>query len=289
MINMYDFITSNASYFDQMKFDEEGDVFIDYLCPITDDKSRVWSHKNCLMYVMQGVKEYASLEHYHKSKEGEVLFIRKGGYILWQHFDKPYRALIFMFGDDAIRNLLMEFPTLLKTGKANKTFLNESEIVLLETPEIIKSIFLSCLVYVQDPVDESHASIALKFKELLINLLRKKEDNDFYNYLSWLSLDEEAAFIKLMQDNCHLNFTTAELARTAGMSLSTFKRTFTKYFDQAPGKWLQDQRIIRAKSMLGNPQFQISDIAFELGYNDVSTFSKAFKGKTGKSPSAYRH
>jgi AraC-like DNA-binding protein len=288
MINMYDFITSNASYFDQLKFGREGDIFIDYLCPITDTKSRIWSHKNCLMYVMQGVKEYASLAHYHKPREGEVLFIRKGGYILFQHFEKPYRALIFMFDDDAVRNLVLEYPELLKKEQHTRNaFLNESEILTLGSSAFIESIFLSCLMYVQDPAEKSPISLELKFKELLVNLLRKREDNAFYLHLSWLTLDDEVSFIKLMKDNSHLNFTSEELARAAGMTLSTFKRTFKKYFKLPPGKWLYEQRIARAKHMLKSPNTTISDIAFELGYNDVAAFSKAFKGKTGMRPGEF--
>lgn len=288
MINMYDFITANASNFDQLKFGKYNDIFIDYLCPLTDAKSRVWTHKNCLMYVMQGVKEYASLEHYHKSQEGEVLFISKGGYILFQHFEKPYRALIFMFNDDAIRDLVLEYPDLLRTEQhARNAFLHESEILPLESNAFIESIFLSSLMYVQDPAEESPISLELKFKELLINLLRKREDNAFYRYLSWLSLDDEVSFIKLMKDNSHLNFTSEELARAAGMSLSSFKRNFKKYFGLPPGKWLHQQRIARAKKMLKNQVRNISDIAFELGYNDAASFSKAFKGAIGMSPSEF--
>lgn len=285
---MYDFITTNASYFDQLKFGKEGDVFIDYLCPITDKKSRVWTHKNCLMYVMQGVKEYASLEHYHKSQEGEVLFFRKGGYILFQHFEKPYRALIFMFGDEAVQNLLLEYPHLLIIEQGTKNiFLNESEILALESSEFINSIFLSSLMYAQQPTEESHVSLELKFKELLVNLLRKKEDNAFYLYLSWISHEKDIPFIKLMKENSHLNFTIEELAKTANMSLSSFKRFFKKQFGLSPGRWLHEQRIARAKSMLKDHHKSISDVAFELGYSDAAAFSKAFKADTGYSPSYF--
>jgi AraC-like DNA-binding protein len=100
-------------------------------------------------------------------------------------------------------------------------------------------------------------------------------------------MDDQAPFIKLMKENSHLNFTSEELAKTAGMSLSTFKREFKKQFGISPGKWLREQRLYRAKIMLKNPDKNISDIAFELGYNDVAAFSKAFKSETGYSPSEF--
>lgn len=288
MINMYDFITANASYFDQLKFGKRGDIFIDYLCPITGKKLQVWTHKNCLMYVMQGVKEYTSLEHYHRSKEGEVLFFRKGGYLLTQHFEKPYRALIFMFDDEAIKSLLIEYPDLLTIDPASKTtFLHASKILPLESPDMIKSLFSSALMYISEPAAENQFALELKFKELMVNLLRKKENNDFYLYLSWIVHEKDIPFMKLMRENSHLNFTVEELAKTANMSVSSFKRFFKKQFGLPPGQWLREQRIARAKSMLNDQSKSISDIAFELGYSDVAAFSKAFKADTGYSPSYF--
>ncbi|HEX5553750.1 MAG TPA: AraC family transcriptional regulator [Chitinophagaceae bacterium] len=285
MTNIYDFITTNASYFNQLKFGREDDLFIDYLCPIKETKARVWSHKNCLMYIMQGAKGYGSLHQHHESLPGEVLFIRKGGYILFQRFKEPYRALIFMFSDHAVQSLLKEYPGLLRLDNQSAAgFMDQPEVLLLESSSYVASIFLTAHQYLKQPGAESHISLEFKFKELLVNLLRKKEPNAFYLYLSWLSLDHQAPFIKLMKENSHLNFTAEELARTAGMSLSTFKRNFKKQFAISPGKWLREQRIVRARDMLGNPTKTISDIAFELGYSDVAAFSKAFKSATGYPP-----
>ena len=285
---MYDFIVANSSYFDQLKFGRQDDLFIDYICPIKEMKTRVWSHKNCLMYVVQGAKGYASMDQHHESEKGEVLFIRKGGYILFQRFKEPYRALIFMFGDAAIKSLMTEYPDLLSLDDTTKTgFMDQPEVLLLESSSYVESVFLTSQHYLKQPTSESNISLELKFKELLVNLLRNKKANAFYLYLSWISMDDQAPFIKLMKENCHLNFTSEELAKTAGMSLSTFKRLFTKHFRISPGKWLREQRFYRAKIMLKNPDKNISDIAFELGYNDVAAFSKAFKSETGFSPSEF--
>lgn len=288
MLNMYDFITANASHFNQLRFGKDNDIFIDYLCPITEMKSRVWTHKNCLMYVLQGAKGYASLDLNHRSHEGEVLFIRKGGYILFQHFEEPYRALIFMFDDSAVRSLLIDYPGLLKIdSRAEKRFMDQPEVLSLESSTFVTSAFYTAHGYLNQPDAESHISIEFNFRELLVNLLRKKQGNAFHQYMSWLSLDNDLPFIKLMEENAHLNFTSQELARAAGMSLSTFKRKFKSQFGISPGRWLGERRIARAKSMLKNPAKNISDIAFELGYSDVAAFSKSFRGKTGLSPSEF--
>ena len=289
MLNMYDFITANATHFSQCTFGPEAEVFIDYHCPITDKQSRVWTHKNCLMFVVQGIKGYASADLVHASRAGEVLFIRKGGYVLFQHFEEPYRALVFMFGDGIIRAMAMQYPSLFSMDdRQQKQFMAQPEIQVLRSPPLIERLFCTAQSYLDQPDTESRIALELKFKELLVNLLRPKAGNAFCTYLSWLALSERWPFVKLMQDNAQLHFTVEELARTAGMSLSTFKRTFKKYFGVPAGHWLHQQRMTAAKRMLGQPGRQIAEVAFMLGYSDVPAFSRAFSRSTGSSPRVYR-
>lgn len=289
MINIYDFICSNSSHFAQLKFGNDEKIFIDYLCPITEEKARVWSHKNCLMYIDKGAKGYSSIDYYHKSDEQQVLFIRKGGYILNQYFEKPYRALIFMFDDLAVKELLLEYPDLLKQKVGSeKYFISKPTVLQLESSSFIQSIFITSLEYLKHPSVESKISLEIKFKELIVNLLREKDSNEFYSYLSWLHNDEKVSFIKLMYENRHFSFSSEELAKIACMSLSTFKRIFKKHFGISPGKWLRIQRIEKAKDLLKNTNKSISEIAFDLGYGDTASFSKAFKLTTKINPTDFR-
>jgi AraC family transcriptional regulator of arabinose operon len=45
----------------------------------------------------------------------------------------------------------------------------------------------------------------------------------------------------------------------------------------------------KAMRLMQNSSQSIQSIAFAVGYNDIFTFSKAFKAHTGKSPSEYRN
>ncbi len=68
------------------------------------------------------------------------------------------------------------------------------------------------------------------------------------------------------------------------MSLSTFKRHFTAEYKKAPGKWLKDKRLQKAKELLQGGDLKASDIYLDVGYNNLSNFSVAFKNKFGISP-----
>lgn len=287
MINIYDFICSNSSLFKQLKFGAD-EIFIDYLCPITEKKARVWTHKNCLIYVTSGTKGYASVDNYHESQPHQLLFARKGGLVIHQYLEKPYRALIFMFDDSAVTQLLTDYPNLISSKVTDDIDLLETPAVMeLKTSPFVESIFRSSYDYLQHPTTESRISLEFKFKELMVNLLREKDANSFYHYLYFLCKNERLAFIKLIQDNGHYNFTIEELARAANMSPSTFKRMFKKYLGASPGDWLRQRRITRAKNLLTNSDKNISDVAFELGYSDTASFSKAFKIATDLYPTDF--
>lgn len=288
MTNMYDFIVSNSSYFNQLAFDQGDKIFIDYHCPLKDPKTRVWSHKNCLLYVQQGEKGYEALRQRYDSQKGAVFFVRKGGYILHQKFDKPYHALIFMFDDSAFEDLFDEHYDWLGTQAESQGFSREMPDIL-ELPHTprMKAMFAQSLEYINQEDSGSRAALSHKFKELMVNLLRERRASSFLQYLIWVCQAKDHTFLRLINDNSHLNFTTEELARTAGMSLSTFKRCFKKHFGMAPGQWLREQRLARARIWLERSDKSIAEIAFGLGYADVSSFSRAFKAKTGHAPTAF--
>jgi len=52
--------------------------------------------------------------------------------------------------------------------------------------------------------------------------------------------------------------------------------------------YLVSQRIKAAKDMLGNSDLRVSQIAYQVGYNDIAHFNRSFKKLVGVSPKEYR-
>lgn len=288
MINIHDYIRANSSHFAQLAFGADDKVLIDYHCPLTEPKASMWCHRNCLLYVVGGSKLYTTPNSRHLSKPGELLFIRKGGVVLHQRFERPYHALIFMFDDSALRQFMSEFPDLFSGGPIPEELggVNPGVATLAFSP-LVEATLLSAVPYLKEGQATSHFALEIKFKEVLINLLHARGENSFYAHVRAVCNEGPNAFIRLMQDNGSMNFTTAELARLACMSPSSFKRTFVRCFGVAPGKWLREQRIQRAKGLLARNGPSFADIAFELGYSDAAAFSRAFKRATGMTPGRF--
>ncbi len=92
-----------------------------------------------------------------------------------------------------------------------------------------------------------------------------------------------------VQNNLHQpNLRIDELAKLLGMSARNFNRRFRHATGTTPLQYLQQQRHIEAKDLLKNSDLNIGEIAFRVGYLDVSYFSKKFKTQSGVSPKQWR-
>ena len=75
-------------------------------------------------------------------------------------------------------------------------------------------------------------------------------------------------------------------AKFTGMSLRSFTRHFTEETGLAFTEWRQRVKIYTALKLLSE-NVSVSDVAFNLGYQNVSTFIAMFKGHMGCSPTEY--
>ncbi|MFC5373383.1 cupin domain-containing protein [Brevundimonas faecalis] len=83
-------------------------------------------------------------------------------------------------------------------------------------------------------------------------------------------------------------WTTADLARTAGLSRSVFAERFTTVMGQSPGRYLAALRIQTASRMLKEKRLGAAVIAQRLGYRSTPSFSRAVKRHLGRSPGELR-
>ena len=102
--------------------------------------------------------------------------------------------------------------------------------------------------------------------------------------------DELVLQIQLwMQNNLgKTNVSLAHLAGLFGMSPRNLSRRFKEATNMTPIAYLQNQRVIAAKELLQSSSLSIKEIAYRVGYLDVSYFSKLFKQLAALTPREYR-
>lgn len=79
-----------------------------------------------------------------------------------------------------------------------------------------------------------------------------------------------------------------EAARVAGLE----EKYFSTYFHTKTGvrfkEWLTHVRIARAKEIMTRRDETITRLAFNVGFQDLRTFERAFKRHTGMTPLAFK-
>lgn len=83
-------------------------------------------------------------------------------------------------------------------------------------------------------------------------------------------------------------WTVPLLAQTAAMSRSTFAARFHALVGQTPASFVAETRIETAKRLLGEDGLSVVETAHRLGYASEAGFSRAFRRRTGVSPSRWR-
>ena len=76
-----------------------------------------------------------------------------------------------------------------------------------------------------------------------------------------------------------------ELARTAGMSVSSFHEHFKAVTGTTPLQYQKDLRLIEARGMLAGRSHGVSEAAYAVGYESPTHFSRDYSRKFGIPPS----
>ena len=82
--------------------------------------------------------------------------------------------------------------------------------------------------------------------------------------------------------------TIAELAAVACLSPTQFKKLFTAQLDLSVHQYLIRQRMEKARALLTHTDLPVQQVAEQVGYGDVSAFSRRFTRHVGLSPRQFR-
>jgi signal transduction histidine kinase/AraC-like DNA-binding protein len=138
---------------------------------------------------------------------------------------------------------------------------------------------------------EQHAAVTLQSKGIL-------SDEEIIASLNRSLFDtntlppQTSALVKQATAYIHQNFTCSisrsELADEIGINQDYLTRVFKKELGISPWDYLNRYRIYHAKENLRLTHKSIRQISYQVGFSDLSYFSRVFRRITGMSPSEYR-
>jgi two-component system, response regulator YesN len=101
--------------------------------------------------------------------------------------------------------------------------------------------------------------------------------------------NEIDAAIQYLQENYHKDLNLAVVANYVSLNYSYFSHLFKEHTGTNFVDFLKGLRIEKAKELLRNTDYKISEIAQMVGYKNGKSFTKIFGEVTGISPGEYRN
>lgn len=92
-----------------------------------------------------------------------------------------------------------------------------------------------------------------------------------------------------IRENLTQQFDETDLASIAGQSTGAFSRTFRKHTGMSLVQYVKRLRInLACQILMSDEQASITDICFEVGFNNLSNFNRQFLAEKGMPPSRFR-
>jgi AraC family transcriptional regulator len=99
---------------------------------------------------------------------------------------------------------------------------------------------------------------------------------------------QEKKVAQYIDEHLPEDLSLATLAELARLSTFHFVRAFKQSFGLPPHRYLSSLRMERAKSLLADPGMSVTQVGFNLGFSETSSFTTTFRKHTGLTPTAYR-
>lgn len=129
-------------------------------------------------------------------------------------------------------------------------------------------------------------AIISSLNEILVALLRAAEKNVIRGNSSQKRVE---AILEHMKQNFAQPYSLPDVAAEINLSERHFTNLCRKITGMSFRKYLEELRLERAKELLETTSMPATAIAFEVGYEELSTFYRAFKSRFRLSPIAYKN
>ncbi|TGN28016.1 helix-turn-helix domain-containing protein [Empedobacter tilapiae] len=241
-----------------------------------------------LLFITSGESQHLVDFNVHKIKKGDFLIIRPGQVHAFFP-SKNSDGTIIAFTED-----FLLYKSHSHFFHNNSFFLNE---LIIDEPLYLngdkREDIYSLIFMIQKELDIAYDDLQESILQnhlasLLLNLLRikrgdyplfPKKSKEFLYALQFKSLIEKSYKDQL---------TISEYAKKIGISIRNLQRISEAHFGKSPKLMVQEFLLLESKRMLLDPSLQIKEIAYELGFNEPTNFTKFFKKFEKTSPESFR-
>jgi AraC family transcriptional regulator, exoenzyme S synthesis regulatory protein ExsA len=251
----------------------------DYQSSKEIDKQQIILNQNTFSFLIEGHKEVVFDNSTLSIDRSEFLIMKSGHCLMTEKLSdiKKYRSVLLFFSNDA----LLHFIRKNVSDKNDST--DYKSVYSFKNDVFVQHYVKSLLAISMLSKDLQKKLLEVKFDEIMLYLTTTYGTRFLYS-LSEKSNDASQKLIQIVETNWMAKLTLKELAFLCNMSVSTFKRAFEKHYKESPIKWFQNKRLEYAHHLLNHAQKSSSEIYFEVGYENLSSFVQAYKLKYGITP-----
>ncbi|MBT2623710.1 AraC family transcriptional regulator [Chryseobacterium sp. ISL-6] len=243
----------------------------------------------CFLYMLEGEMQYQFDDDHVSIPTNYSLFlncISSGKQIHNSNSNSNGELVIITFHPDILKKIYeRELPLLLQQPRNAISNLSSEKI---NNDFLIQKYIEGLLFYFENPSLVSDDILILKLKEIILLLSQTRNAESIQVVLSQLFSPITYTFKQIIEANLFTQLGIGDLARKTNLSVSSFKREFTKLYNDSPANYIKAKRLEKAVELLLVSDNRITDIAFECGFNDLANFTKSFHEKYGASPTNYR-
>jgi len=190
---------------------------------------------------------------------------------------KPTKALVFELNDELIKKVSSKLTSPIK----NKT--NKNSFILDKNSFNIKEDINHIHNLTKRKSKSEAFLIDLYAQKLVYDLLQLHSVDQLLSLKVSHPLDQSINYIKShIQEPIQVN----TLSKMAGMSESNYSHLFKKTYGKSPQKFINECKLELACLLLKNNS--VTDVSYDLGYENLSYFIKLFKRKYDTTPKQYQ-
>jgi len=190
---------------------------------------------------------------------------------------QPCIAVSILFRREIVQQYYASHPIAAPTHAA-------AGLKLPDNHPLLESLFSSLLPYFK-MADALPADMAAFKVEEAIRVLRAI-DKSVDQLLGQFEDPGKLDLVEFMEKNYMFNLSLGKFGYLTGRSLTTFKKDFENAFRTTPGKWLTHKRLELAHYEIVEKKRKPSDVYIDVGFENLSHFSFAFKKQFGYNPTS---
>ncbi len=234
-------------------------------------KSDLMFDDHMLIWFISGETKIIQADTAFYFKTGDIFLIPRNLLATIINYPKngqPHKTVVMHLSSERLKKFYAKIDIIHKNASKQK-------IYSFTNHPLLESCLTSLIPYfdLEGEFPENIASLKITEAITILREIDKNVDNVLANFDEPGKVD----LINFMERNYMFNMPMEKLGYLTGRSLSTFHRDFKKHFNTTPQKWLTKKRLELAYYQLTEKKKKPTEVYLEVGFEDLSHFSYAFK------------